>query len=287
MSTHLRLALAQMAMDGDSQVNLSRSLALLDKAAQAQADLVLFPESQFSPYFPQFQASDAAHGGSHAAQRYLATLDDPLIIALQRRCRELGVAATCNVYLTGDAGNTSSTMLIGSNGQCLAVAHKMHITCVPQFYEQDYFAPDLAGFPVVDLGSASVGVVICYDRHYPESIRICALQGADLVLVPTANTFDEAMEMFEWEMRIAAFQNTLFIAMCNRVGQEHVMTFAGASLVVGPDGEMLARAGAGEELLVVDLDLSRVAESRSRRPYLDLRNRRLTELLAAAEGGFT
>lgn len=72
--------------------------------------------------------------------------------------------------------------------------------------------------------------MICFDRHLPESIRSCALQGAELVIVPTANTKAEPLEMFEWEMRVQAMQNQIFIAMCNRVGTEDAMQFAGCRI---------------------------------------------------------
>lgn len=95
----------------------------------------------------------------------------------------------------------------------------------------------------------------------PESIRSCALKGADLIIVPTANTKVEPMEMFEWEMRVQAMQNQVFIAMCNRVGTEDKMQFAGESIVIDPRGKVLAKADDREQLLVCDIDLQEVKKS--------------------------
>ena len=268
----MKLALTQMRMDADPELNLARSLALLDAAAAGGAELVLFPESQFSPYFPQFP------GQAEQASRYLVGLDAACVTAMRRGCRERRVLAAANIYLAEPTGRFSDTVLIGREGEILSVARKMHITNVPQFHERDYFTPSDQGFPVCATDAGALGVVICYDRHYPESIRSCALLGAELVLVPTANTLAEDMAMFEWEMRVAAFQNSVFIAICNRVGIEHAMTFAGESLVIDPDGDLLAKGGPGEELLLVELDFGRIAESRRRRPYLALRNPRLATL---------
>lgn len=259
----MRIALVQMRMDADPQRNLEACLGWLAAAAEQSVNLVLFPEGQFAPYFPQFPHQDAS--------RYLMTLDHPIIRAFQDACQEWSLAATANVYWEHGQGRYSATALIGRRGEVLGVSSKLHITCVPSFYEQHYFSPGEGGFPVYDLGFGRAGVVICYDRHYPESIRACALRGADLILVPTANVIAEDMTMFEWEMRVAAFQNNVFIAMCNRVGQEAEMTFAGASLVVDPDGQVLAQTGADQGLLVVDLNLTDVARSREARPYLALR----------------
>jgi predicted amidohydrolase len=268
----MKLALVQMSMDEDPERNLGRSLEFLDAAAAGGADLVLFPESQFSPYFPQFPDRDAQ------ASRYLARLDAACVTAVRQRCRERRVLATANIYLAEPGGRYSATVLIGRAGEIAGVARKMHITDVPQFHERDYFTPSDQGFPVCATDAGNIGIVICYDRHYPESIRSCALLGADLVLVPTANTFAEDMALFEWEMRVAAFQNSVFIAMCNRVGDEYAMTFAGESLVIGPDGDLLAKGGPDDELLLIDLDFGRIADSRRRRPYLALRSDRLSEL---------
>jgi predicted amidohydrolase len=268
----MKLALVQMCMDEDPELNLARSLGFLDAAAARGADLVVFPESQFSPYFPQFP------GQAAQASRYLIGLDAPYMVAMQQRCCLHLVQATANIYLAESGCRYSATVLIGRSGEIISVARKMHITDVPQFHERDYFTPSDQGFPVCETRAGVLGSVICYDRHYPESIRSCALLGAELVLVPTANILAEDRTMFEWEMRVAAFQNTVFIAMCNRVGVEHAMTFAGESLVIGPNGDLLAKGGAGEELLLVELDFDQVAESRRRRPYLALRSSRLATL---------
>ena len=74
--------------------------------------------------------------------------------------------------------------------------------------------PSEDGFKVFDTPFGKVGIVICFDRHLPESIRTCTLKGAQLIIIPTANTLAEPLEMFEWELRVQAFQNNVFVAMC-------------------------------------------------------------------------
>ena len=113
--------------------------------------------------------------------------------------------------------------------------------------------------------------MVCFDRHYPESIRTEALRGAQLILIPTANTKAEPMELFEQEIRVQAYQNCCFLAMCNRTGTEDQMDFAGESLVCDPDGNTIAKAGYEEELLIVDIDLDQAKEACQSRPYLNLR----------------
>ena len=93
-----------------------------------------------------------------------------------------------------------------------------------------------------------IGIVVCFDRHYPESIRTEALRGAELIIIPAANTKAEPSELFQWEVKVQAFQNSVNIAMCNRVGVEGNMAFSGESLVAGFDGETIALAGDQEDL---------------------------------------
>ncbi|MER2183933.1 MAG: carbon-nitrogen hydrolase family protein, partial [Clostridia bacterium] len=147
----------------------------------------------------------------------------------------------------------------------------------PCFYEQDYYTPSEEGFQVFDTPIGKIGIVVCFDRHYPESIRTEALRGADLILIPTANTADEPSALFQWEIKIQAFQNSVFAAMCNRVGREDGMLFSGESIVAGPGGETLALAGNGEELLLCEVEPEQARALRERKPYTQLRRTKLYE----------
>jgi N-carbamoylputrescine amidase len=115
-----------------------------------------------------------------------------------------------------------------------------------------------------------IGVAICYDRHYPEYMRALALAGAQLVIVPQAGAVDEWPEgLYEAEMRVAAFQNGYYTALCNRVGEEECLTFAGESFICDPAGRVVGRAPALEEsILYADLDLSEVDSSHARQFFL-------------------
>lgn len=97
--------------------------------------------------------------------------------------------------------------------------------------------------------------------------------GADCILIPTVNTKAEPSEMFEWELRVQAFQNSVAIAMCNRVGCEGQMEFSGESIVVDASGNVIIKAGDQEEILYADIDLSDSRKIRERRPYTNLRRK--------------
>ena len=147
----------------------------------------------------------------------------------------------------------------------------VHIAQAPNFYEQDYYTPSEEGFQVFDTPFGKIGIVICYDRHLPESIRTTTLKGADLIIIPTANTKDEPMEMFEWEIRVQAMQNQVFIAMCNRVGKEDHMDFAGESLLVDPNGDIIFKADDRQQLIECEIDLSKAGKLRKSKPYFSTR----------------
>lgn len=261
MSTtdRMRIALAQYGLDPEIMPNLARVLELMQQAADEKADLILFPELCVSPFFPQYQGRDAS--------RYAMRIDDDCIQQIQARCRALQLAASPNVYFQEGERRFDASLMIGGDGALQGISKMVHIAQVPGFYEQDYYAPSDTGFKVHNTPLGKIGIVVCFDRHYPESIRTCVL-----ILIPTANRMDEPRDLFEYEIRVAAMQNGVFIAMCNRVGTEGEVTFCGDSIVVDPEGNVLAKAGEAEELLVVDLDLAQTEIARRKRPYLALRN---------------
>jgi N-carbamoylputrescine amidase len=146
----------------------------------------------------------------------------------------------------------------------------VHITDYDCFHEQGYYAPGDTGAPVYDTRVGRIGVAICYDRHYPEYMRALALGGAELVLVPQAGAVGEwPAGLYEAELRVAAFQNGYFAALCNRVGAEECVEFAGESFVCAPDGTVVARAPRGEDhILFAEIDLSACRDSHARKLFL-------------------
>ena len=104
-----------------------------------------------------------------------------------------------------------------------------------------------------------------------KSIRTEALLGAELVIIPTANTSAEPEEIFQWEMRVDAFRNSVNIAMCNRTGIEDKMKFNGRSLVTDYNGNILALADSKEQILFADIDMNGSVKARNNKPYTGLR----------------
>lgn len=259
----MKLALCQMAMSGQENENLERGLAALRQAAAQGADLILYPELQLHRFFPQYPGRDVTDK--------LLTTEHPIVQRFQEACRRCGIMAAPNFYLQEPGGRFDTTLLIGSDGALLGQQKMVHIAQACQFCEQDYYTPGDEGFQVFDTPHGRIGVVVCFDRHYPESIRTEALLGADLVLIPTANTAGEPMEMFDWEVKVQAFQNSVAVAMCNRTGTEDQMVFSGRSIVTDANGDTVAQTGSGEELLFAEVNMAASARIRAARPYTQLR----------------
>jgi len=263
MDAQIRIALAQLALSDDMEQNLAKALRLMEEAAANGAGLVSFPEIQLSSFFPQYSRLDASP--------YAIPIDHEYVNRIREQCRALNLVACPNIYLQEGVKRYDASPVIDADGSLLGVSKMVHIVQAPCFYEQDYYTPSDAGFQVFDTAAAKVGIVICFDRHFPESIRSCTLKGAQIVVIPTANTVGEPMELFEWELRVSAVHNGVYIAMCNRVGLEGEMNFCGESIVVDPNGDVVTKADDREQILYADIDLGLVDRARQARPYLALR----------------
>jgi N-carbamoylputrescine amidase len=146
--------------------------------------------------------------------------------------------------------------VIDADGTLLGCPAMNQIAQFDGFWEEDYYKAG-EGFEVFDTAAGLIGVVICFDRHFPESVREVARRGAEIVATPTCNEVGEPLDLFEAEMRTAGYQNHVFTLLANRCGTEEGRAYAGASLITGPDGGVLAKAGSGEAVVTADLDLHR------------------------------
>ena len=216
----MRLAMIQMSNSGSVEKNMEKSLHAIAEAAEKGAELVLFPEVQLTEFFPQYLGRDVSS--------YSVSIEDEIVKKFCDACKKHQIMAVPNLYLREANGTYDASILIDRSGEVIGIQKMVHVAQVEQFYEQDYYTPSDDGFHVFNTEFGKIGIVVCFDRHYPESIRTESLQEADLILIPTVNTKAEPSEMFEWEVRVQAFQNSVAIAMCNRVGVEGEMDFAGS-----------------------------------------------------------
>jgi N-carbamoylputrescine amidase len=259
----MRIALVQQHATLDRENNVERGLSALDEAAAGGADLVCFAELAFEPFYPQRPVEGDPKG---LAQE----VPGPVTEAFAKRAAELGVVVVLNLYERDRDHCFDCSPVIDADGSLLGRTRMVHITDYPCFHEQGYYAPGDTGAPVFQTRVGKIGVSICYDRHYPEYMRALALAGAELVVVPQAGAVGEWPEgLYEAELRVAAFQNGYFTALCNRVGAEECLEFAGESFVCAPDGRVVASAPEGEDhILYADIDLAEVGASHARKLFL-------------------
>jgi N-carbamoylputrescine amidase len=259
----VRIALVQQPATPDRQANRRRGLQALQSAAEQGAQLVCFAELAFEPFYPQKPATSEP-------LRLAEPIPGPTTEMFAERARELGVVVVLNLFERDGAHTYDTSPVLDADGTLLGKTRMIHITEYACFHEQGYYTPGDRGLPVYDTACGRVGVAICYDRHYPEAMRALALAGAQLVVVPQAGAVGEWPEgLFQAELQVAAFQNGYFAALCNRVGREPELEFAGESYVCDPAGRVIAQAGRGtEEVLLCEIDLAQVEASHGRQLFL-------------------
>jgi predicted amidohydrolase len=262
----MRIALVQQRAASNRAANVARGLRALEEAAAEGASLVCFAELAFERFHPQRPAEGDV-------SRLAEDVPGPTVEAFSEAARRCGVVVVLNLFERDGRHTYDCSPVIDADGRLLGRTRMVHITEYACFHEQGYYTPGDTGAPVYDTRAGRVGVAICYDRHYPEYMRALALAGADLVVVPQAGIAGEWPDgLYEGEMRVAAFQNGYFIALCNRVGEEERLTFSGESFVCAPDGTIVARAPSGEDhILYADVDLASAAGSHARRLFLQHR----------------
>ena len=284
MSKPFKLAVIQCkgnALDADRFGTLTR---LIREAADKGGQTILLPELILHDYFcieENQEHFDLAH-----------TLESEASKSLQALAKELGVTIVFPFFEKRAAGiYQNSAAVFDADGAVAGLYRKMHIPHDPGFNEKYYFTPGDLGFKSIATKHGNLGVLICWDQWFPEGARLTALQGADVLLYPTAIGWDdsesgsvsaeeakalEARHLDAWItiQRSHAIANGLFVAAANRVGREGHLRFWGNSFIAGPGGEILARMDSETEgVILADVDPGRVEAERRTWPFL--RDRRI------------
>jgi N-carbamoylputrescine amidase len=262
----MHIALIQQPIASSPATTRSKGVRALAAAAGAGADLVVFPELSFTPFYPRLPATERPDSPQELAE----PVPGPTTEILAEHAAAHGVVVVFNLMEHDDGRTYDTSPVLDADGTLLGRTRMMHITEYEHFHEQGYYAPGNTGAPVYDTAAGRLGVAICYDRHYPEYLRALALQDTELVVVPQAGTVGEWPDgMYEAELRVAALQHGFFAALANRTGPEGDMQFAGRSFVTDPFGAVVAQAAGTEEtILHASLDLSRTADAPARRLFL-------------------
>ncbi len=242
---------------------------MIRDAANGGAKLVVTPELFRSRYFCDREDPDTFD--------LAEPIPGPTTQTLAELARRLDICISASLFERRAPGlyhNTS--VLLDSAGQIRGKYRKMHIPDDPSYLEKYYFTPGDLGYaahPLDDRPDApKIGMLVCWDQWFPEAARLTAMQGADLLLYPTAigghaedSAEDHAAQRDAWItiQRSHAIANGVFVAAANRIGTEGPNTFWGSSFIADPLGRILAQASADQpEILTADLDLAQIEHHR-------------------------
>ena len=276
----VRGALVQATWTGDKESMIQKHEERAHEAAKQGAQVILFQELFYGPYFCQVQDP----------QYYSYTElipDGPTTKRMQDLAKQTGMVVVAPMYeedakASGIYYNTAA--VIDADGTYLGKYRKTHIPHVKGFWEKFYFRPGNLGYPVFETAVGKVGVYICYDRHFPEGARALGLNGAEIVFIPSATSRGLSEYLWRIEQPSHAVANGYFVGTINRVGIEkdyRRRRLLRAELLRRPARPVYRRRrdAHDEELIVRDLDLDKITEVRKtwqffrdRRPdaYADL-----------------
>ncbi len=269
-----------MSCSTEPEANLKKALQAAAKAAKQGAQIICTQELFRSQYFCQTE--------EHEFFKLAEPIPGETTRAFQKFARQAGVVVIASLFERRAPGLYHNTaVIIDADGKLLGSYRKMHIPDDPLYYEKFYFAPGDLGFRAWPTRYGKIGVLICWDQWYPEAARLTALQGAEILLYPTAIGWHPGekacvgkQQHAAWEtiQRAHAIANGCYVAVSNRIGREQLsgdgIEFWGQSFVSNPSGEVVARASADQEtVLLADLDLSEVDLTRTHWPFL--RDRRI------------
>ncbi|MCS7015712.1 MAG: carbon-nitrogen hydrolase [Gemmatales bacterium] len=274
------LALLQMRCEDDPEANVARAERMIVQAREQGARLVVLPELFKTRYFCQWEDPrffDLAE-----------PIPGPTTVRMQALAKKLGVVLVVPLFEVRAAGlYHNSAAILDADGTLLGVYRKMHIPHDPLYYEKYYFTPGDTGFRTWATQFGKISVLICWDQWFPEAARLSALQGAEILIYPTAIGW-HPQEKAQWGLvqqqawetvqRAHAITNGLFVAAVNRVGHEGPaeggLDFWGNSFVCDPYGRILAQGSSDrEEIVLAPMDRTLIETMRRHWPFL--RDRRI------------
>ena len=279
----IRVGFLQQHNTADTKDNILRLGEGITDLAKRGAQLIVLQELHNTLYFCQTEDVDLFD--------LAETIPGPSTKLYCELAKKLGVVIVASLFEKRAAGLYHNTaVVIESNGEIVGKYRKMHIPDDPAYYEKFYFTPGDMGFHPIQTSLGKLGVLVCWDQWYPEAARLMAMQGAEMLIYPTAIGYadndtpeEQQRQRMAWQtvMRGHAVANGLPVIAVNRVGfepdpsgQTAGIQFWGTSFVAGPQGELIYEASTDdEESIVVEMDMDRSEQVRRWWPFL--RDRRI------------
>ncbi len=281
----MKIGFLQQHNTADTRDNILRLAEGVADLAKRGAQLVVLQELHNSLYFCQVESVDNFD--------LAEPIPGPSTNMFGELARENGVVIVMSLFERRAPGLYHNTaVVIERDGTIAGKYRKMHIPDDPAYYEKFYFTPGDLGFHPIDTSVGRLGVMVCWDQWYPEAARLMALQGAEILIYPTAIGYESSDAPEEQQRQRGAWQtvqrghavaNGLPVVAVNRVGHEpdpsgqtRGITFWGTSFVAGPQGEIFYEASTDEEeSIIVDIDMKHSEQVRRWWPFL--RDRRIEE----------
>ena len=262
----VKLAVVQMTCTDSLNPNVEKAVSKVREAAANGANIILLQELFENLYFPQ-EERDEYFSLAHPVEGH------PFLSTFQALAEELNVVLPVSFFEHAGQAYYNSLMMYDADGEALGVYRKSHIPDGPGYEEKFYFNPGDTGFKVWRTHFGKIGVGICWDQWFPEAARAMALQGADLLLYPTAIGSEpddsgaahvDTRDMWQRAMLGHAVSNLCYLGAANRTGVEQGTTFYGSSFISDFTGEKLTEASRDEEtVLYADLDFTTARQFRA------------------------
>ncbi len=233
---------------GDSQANAAKAIEKLKELKAEGVDLAVFPEAYLTGYCVDT---------SEQACAIAISSDSEALKMLQSACEELDILAVVG-YAEALDGKVYNAAVLLEPGEAPRVYRKTHL---PEL-GLDKFVEAGQELPVFETRLGKIGILICFDLRPPEATRVLALNGAELIILPT--NWPVGAEISAAHIAIArAAENRVFVATCNRVGEEHGFRFIGQSKIIGVTGQVLAAADGEEQTILAEIDLRQARQKRT------------------------
>lgn len=267
------VAAIQMQMSKIVEENIDKAEKMVREAAQKGANVILLPELFERPYFCQERCYEYYAYATPVCE-------NPAVLRFMKVCAELKVVMPISIYEKDGNVLYNSIAMIDSDGSVMGVYRKTHIPDDHYYQEKFYFTPGNTGFKVWDTAYGKIGVGICWDQWFPETARAMAIQGAEVLLYPTAIGSEpildvDSMEHWRICMRGHSGSNVVPVVAANRIGIEEVtpseanggqkssLKFFGSSFITDETGALVADASRDkEEILISTFDLDGINEAR-------------------------
>jgi predicted amidohydrolase len=251
----MKVAIAQLITSPDKAANLVKAKEYIKKAKAMGADLVCLPETFMIDLAPGLNYADIAE-----------PVDGPFATGLAEAARENNIWVICGMYEPEEGENVrayNTTIVLDREGKIIHKYHKTHLYDAFAYQESKSVIPGDGPLKVFETEFGTMGLMVCYELRYPEVARQLTLQGADIIMVPTAWLSGYLKEeQFEMLVRTRAIENTVYVCACDQVGTGH----AGRSLVADPMGVIVGSIGEEEGMFVADIDPDRIRRVREKNP---------------------